>query len=137
MFRWGLFSGVVTILGFVIGLRWGAIGVAASLFVTTVARIPLLYAYCVQGTSVRSRDLYAIMAEPMLGAGLAWFAVRAMDPYLPMGALLLVSLPVAYGLAIAVHAMTANGRDLLRTLSRLAGSTITGTISGVRAGPSA
>jgi len=36
MFRWGLFYSSITILGFLIGLRWGVIGVAASYLISNL-----------------------------------------------------------------------------------------------------
>lgn len=36
MFRWGVFSGVIYVSGFLIGIRWGAVGVAASYMISTI-----------------------------------------------------------------------------------------------------
>ena len=36
MFRWSLFASSLTILGFIIGLRWGVLGVALSYLITNV-----------------------------------------------------------------------------------------------------
>ncbi len=35
MFRWGIFSGAIVTVGFVIGIQWGVIGVAASYLITS------------------------------------------------------------------------------------------------------
>ena len=43
LFRWGLLSGAVTLSGFVVGLPWGAEGVALSFVVTQVALLPALF----------------------------------------------------------------------------------------------
>lgn len=39
MFKWGLFSAIVTLVGFIIGLKWGIIGVAISYLVTNLLMI--------------------------------------------------------------------------------------------------
>jgi O-antigen/teichoic acid export membrane protein len=39
MLRWGLFASTITVIGFVIGLNWGIIGVAASYLITTLLMI--------------------------------------------------------------------------------------------------
>lgn len=36
MFGWGIFSGIITITGFIIGLQWGVIGIAVSYLITTL-----------------------------------------------------------------------------------------------------
>ncbi len=36
MFGWGVFSGVITITGFFIGLKWGVIGIALSYLISTL-----------------------------------------------------------------------------------------------------
>ncbi len=36
MFRWGMFSGVIYISGFLIGLKWGVIGVAVSYLISSI-----------------------------------------------------------------------------------------------------
>ncbi|WP_174274654.1 lipopolysaccharide biosynthesis protein [Sphingomonas bacterium] len=129
MLRWGLFSAIVSIIGFVVGLRWGAVGVAASIFFTALMRVPPLYAYCVKGTSVRQRDLYVAMVNPLIGAAIAWAIAHALLPYLATGPLLCVALPAAYLVAFLVNLMTRDGRELLSTLARLVRSTMSSLAS--------
>lgn len=127
--RWGLFSAVVTIAGFIIGLPYGATGVAASLFITATARVPILYWYSVKGTSVRSGDLYRSMAEPIVGAVISVALITVMSDLLPVGPLLIAGLILSYSLTVALCLVTKDGRMLLGTLKRLVTTALTGAIN--------
>jgi O-antigen/teichoic acid export membrane protein len=75
LFRWGIIGGSIASLSIVIGLRWGAVGVAASyaisdLLVTT----PLLFWYVGRQGPVRASDFYRTIA-PFVCASLSALAV--------------------------------------------------------------
>jgi PST family polysaccharide transporter len=114
MVGWSLFSAVVTLAGFVVGLRWGPVGVAASLFLTTVARTPVLFAICRAGTSIRQRDLYAVSAAPMIGAAVAALGVRFLSQDLAIPVRLILGLVAVYGLASLAVVTTPGGRAVAR-----------------------
>ncbi len=114
MVGWSLFSAVVTLTGFVVGLRWGPVGVAASLFITTVARTPVLFAICRAGTSIRQRDLYAVSAAPMIGASVAALGVRFLRQDLGTPVRLILGLVAVYGLASLAVLTTPGGREVAR-----------------------
>lgn len=116
---WGLFSAVVTIAGFIVGLPYGATGIAASLFFTLLMRVPIIYWYSVKDTSVSTSDLYRSMVEPTICALVSVFVIKAAAPYLPFGVLLLAGSLLSYVLMIVLLTLTPSGRDLLSTLIRL------------------
>lgn len=116
MARWGFFSTFTAIAGFAIGIQWGVVGVAASVFVDAALRSPILYILCVRGTPVRSADLYGAMLISLTGAGITYVAVQFLDGYFETGPLLCIALPLSYSIAIALQTLTPMGRDLLRTL---------------------
>lgn len=94
LFRWGLGAGAVTVIAFVIGLRWGIIGVAAAYAVVSIGL------------------LYPVFAIPfrLIGLPLGRFA-RALAPPLACGAGMLI--------AITALAPLADGLpDVLDTLVR-------------------
>ncbi len=70
-FRCVLGGTVVMVVGIVIGLRWGALGVAVAYSVATcLRRLPqMIYAY--HGTPVKLRDLGEALWRPVLASGLA------------------------------------------------------------------
>ena len=116
MAKWGLFSSVCSVTGFAIGIQWGAVGVAASVFFDFALRSPLLYFWCVRGTPVRSSDLYLTMGSAMVCAGAAWLITKLLGQLLPIAPLLCLALPLSYLSAVAIHALTPTGRDLLRMI---------------------
>jgi O-antigen/teichoic acid export membrane protein len=71
MLKWGLMSGPIIITSFLIGLPWGAIGVAASYACARVCVVdPLLYWFVGRQGPVRTIDFYKTMA-PFVAASLA------------------------------------------------------------------
>ena len=70
MLRWSLISAPVSILSIVIGVRWGALGVAACYSVARVLVInPLMYWYVGRSGPVRTIDFYRLLA-PFTGAAI-------------------------------------------------------------------
>ena len=69
MLRWGFAHGLITVLSFVIGLPWGAVGVAASYSaVSVLVHKPLLFWYVGRTGPVGARDLYRAIAPSLLAA---------------------------------------------------------------------
>ena len=63
MFHWGLISGPITMFSIVLGLRWGAMGVATSYALTRVfLSDPLLFWFVGRKGPVRTRDFYHTIA---------------------------------------------------------------------------
>jgi PST family polysaccharide transporter len=59
MFRWAVLGAPLSILSYVVGLRWGVIGVAASYSLARLFVIdPLLYFYAGREGPVKTRDIY-------------------------------------------------------------------------------
>lgn len=51
-FFWGLFNSTSTVIGYVVGVRWGAIGIAASLLVTTAVNFIFSLFFVFKGSPV-------------------------------------------------------------------------------------
>jgi PST family polysaccharide transporter len=69
MSRWGLIGGVLSIASFIVGLPWGAVGVAAAYGASGLAiRAPLLLWYVSRSGPVRQRDLYGTFVLPLAAA---------------------------------------------------------------------
>lgn len=79
-FWWGLGASAVTVLGFVVGLKWGIIGVASAYLTTevllTVFGMPWLYRQVEVGVKPLLQAL-AVPAAAAGGMGLAVFALKA------------------------------------------------------------
>jgi len=100
--QWGGIGAFVTVSGFVIGLRWGPIGVAAATSIAVcVLRIPGIL-FCFKGTSLRLRDLFEAIWQPAVASTAAGLILAAILPLVADGQPLLwglCSCIVVYGLA--------------------------------------
>ncbi len=131
-FRLAVVSTVVTVGAIVVGLRWGAVGVAtallaSSLVVTVIGLVPLLRA--LGGTA---RDLWTT-CRGALAAGLALAAavlgVGALAEGLPPWAVLV--LQVAAGAAVYLPLVLLLEREVVRAFrERGAATPVTGTAPG-------
>jgi PST family polysaccharide transporter len=69
--HWDVFNLVVLTLSFLVGVHWGALGVALAASATCVVlRIPSL-AFCFRGTPLRLRDMGSVLWRPLLATTLA------------------------------------------------------------------
>jgi PST family polysaccharide transporter len=75
MLQWGLISGPLIITSFLIGLPWGAPGVAASYALTRVCVVdPLLYWFVGRQGPVKMIDFYKTMAPFVFSSLIALLA---------------------------------------------------------------
>lgn len=122
-FRWGLFVSIVSVIGFVISLRWGPIGVAASVsIVTCTLRIPgLMYAY--HRTPIRLGDLGSVIWRPaaaaLLGAAMLFGIRYSWRPEAPPAVLLFLEGAMYTVCYIGVWVLLPNGRQKLTGVLRL------------------
>jgi PST family polysaccharide transporter len=84
-FRWGIIGSTFTIVSFVIGLKWGAFGVAASysiigLLVTT----PVLFWFVGREGPVKTVDFYKALAFPALISLILFLVLISMRQFLKM-----------------------------------------------------
>ncbi|MEO1124836.1 MAG: lipopolysaccharide biosynthesis protein [Cyanobacteria bacterium J06639_16] len=63
-FRWGLLGSSITVLVFAIGVRWGAIGVAAGFSILRVVWLIPTLSFCYAGTPLRLTGLFTNLAFP-------------------------------------------------------------------------
>ncbi len=78
MLQWGLISGPITMAAILIGLPWGATGVAASYAISRVCIVdPLLYWFVGRTGPVRTIDFYKTMAPFVVASIFAFLAAGA------------------------------------------------------------
>jgi O-antigen/teichoic acid export membrane protein len=78
-FHWSIIASVLTTLSFLIGIRWGAIGVAAGFSISRLIIQPAEIVYCYRGLPLRFRDLAITLSRPItasIGAGVALFGLH-------------------------------------------------------------
>ncbi len=124
MLRWGVFSSFTTILSFAIGLKWGAVGMAAAYTISEYAvRLPVLYWIMGRLGPVTAFD-YVVVQGPLLLAGAAtWglthqvFIDRVGLSGLP---LIIATGACSYLLAFGVSLLHPSGRQILQEVAGLA-----------------
>ena len=103
LFVWGILSAVIAVLSIVVGLPWGATGVAASYAATDLClTTPLLFWYAGRRGPIRSGDFYRTIA-PAIAASLCSLAALLFSrPWLEGWSHLIARLGVAFVITIAV-----------------------------------
>lgn len=117
MFRWGFIGAGTAIISFLIGLPWGAFGVALAYSVVGIfIRTPWLLYYVGRKGPVRTIDFYLCAwpaALAALGSGLALYLFRVFTPFeLPL-LNFLIAIPVAVFAALVVIIVLPRGRAIL------------------------
>src|SRR5690606_11629009 len=76
MMRSGIATCSVLTVDYVIGVQWGAEGVAAAYFIVLLMILPFLFAYAVRGTALSVTDLYGVCIPPLVASGLIYGAIK-------------------------------------------------------------
>ena len=122
MLAWGVGSGVLTVIAFVIGLRWGIYGVAAAyLIVTIILAYPgLAVPYRLIGLTVPA--MLRVIVRPAICASVMFVLVTVTSRLSaqPVGSLLTLLFLVIAGTAIYAVLSLALNRVVLRDLLRAA-----------------
>jgi O-antigen/teichoic acid export membrane protein len=138
LFRWGIIGTSVSILSFVVGLRWGALGVALAYSIGgIILRLPLLIWLVTRSGPVRARHMLGAAGPAILASvvGLvAVLGVRRRLEHLHPAVATLVAGCVMLAVSLAVLGATARGRAVLSDFKSLVRD-LRG--SGRRGGPSA
>lgn len=123
MLHWGIISSVLTIAAFVIGLPWGATGVAAAYAISGICvRAPLLYWLVGRRGPVHTVDFYRAMATPaaitlvvllVLLAFRRWFEISS--PALGLA----IATALTVGTSLLVLLILPSGRASLQDLYSL------------------
>lgn len=118
LWRWGVVGAVVAIASFLVGLPWGAIGVAAAYSLADIfIRAPLLMWWVSRSGPVKLRDLLACQLPAMLCAAVAGAVCFGLDATLPLPAdrRILVAAPLALVAGFGSATLTRHGRESLRS----------------------
>lgn len=116
---WSVPTSILFIVAFVIGLRWGAQGIAAGYATAAVGEMSFLWRIATRAGPLRGRDFWRLLLPFVFAAALTAAASAGAARILPSGWRgLLPSLLVCYlGFPIAL-ALLPRGRCLLRDLAR-------------------
>ena len=122
MFKWGLIGSALTVAGIIAGLRWGAVGVAASYSITSVVVvIPLLFWFVSRSGPVLMKDFYRTIA-PVALASMCSFAVllflRRSISFNSSLAGIAISLVVVVATTLSILVLLPQGRSVLLDLKQ-------------------
>lgn len=65
-FRWGIVRGLIFGTAAVVGLRWGAVGVATAYAIASWAQAGPEILYCLGASGIRPREFGAMVARPLI-----------------------------------------------------------------------
>jgi O-antigen/teichoic acid export membrane protein len=124
MFRWGVYSSVVTVAAFIVGMRWGAVGVAAAYAISGyVLRIPVLAVLLHRLGPVSAGDFLIVQGLFIVSALLAWLGFRSLPEALIARSDLVavvVALVLNYAIALILMLLLPQPRKALAAaLSRI------------------
>lgn len=113
---WSLFSMVTSVLAFVVGLRWGALGVAAAFGLSDLLiRMPFLWFWVTRKGPIKMTDLYGAALPFAAGAAAAFVVVSLVQgiPFPNDFMQLAVSAVVSYMAAWSTVALFKSGRGAM------------------------
>jgi PST family polysaccharide transporter len=120
---WSAFSTVTSLASFVIGLRWGALGVAAAFALSDLLlRMPVLWWWVTRRGPIKMADLYASAAPFAAGAAVAFVVLTALQqlPFPNDFLHLAASAVIGYASAWGTVALFKRGRATMADSLRLA-----------------
>ncbi len=109
LFRWGVVGSGTAVVSFLIGLPWGAFGVALSYaLVGLFVRKPLLIWYVTRSGPIRPMDILRVAASPALAAAAAGAALALLRQFGPAwGPAAGLGLSAAATVAVALGTLAA------------------------------
>ncbi len=121
--RWQVVVTAVMVPAFLVGVHWGALGVAVAFSTCSVVLRVLGVLYLLNGTPIRPKDLFSVLARPALasiGAGVAFVALRSSVP-IAIGdfTAILAGAPVFAAFYVAALLAVPGGRRSLGNARRL------------------
>lgn len=109
MFHWGMYSSATTVLAFLVGMYWGAVGIAAAYAISSyVLRIPVLAVLLQRMGPVSAADFLMVQGLFVVSSLLTWGTYHLLPASLiARSDLLVVVLMVCLSYAIALVLMLA------------------------------
>jgi PST family polysaccharide transporter len=117
MFRMSMWGGPISMASIVVGLPWGAVGVATSYTVTHILGTPILYWYICRQGPVRAGDFYRTIG-PFVGAAvvglLVSLAFRRWQPSINPLLGIMACLAITASTFLLILSLLPSGRRALR-----------------------
>lgn len=106
LMRWTIIESALTLAGIVIGVQWGAVGVAAGYSIARTAAWPWSVSYCFRGTFLRWADLSASLWRPVLASAAAALVVVTMTMLWLSGTMPAIALCIDVAVFGVIYAAT-------------------------------
>jgi len=124
LFRWGIIGAIIAVGSIIIGLPWGAKGVAATYAISDLCiATPLLFWYIGRRGPIRASHFYHTITPSAAASLCALGAVVVARPWLANMSWLVGRLSVAFAITIAVtlliFAVLPTGRKAIRNLTEV------------------
>lgn len=123
MFKWGMISSFMTVLVFVVGLPWGAVGVAVSYSIYNWAVTPFLYWFAGRKGPVKARHIGATLLQFLWVSVCVMAALLLFQAYVPVSDLF-IDLVSALSITIFVAPLAllpfSRGRGYVRNFVEVA-----------------
>jgi PST family polysaccharide transporter len=124
LWRWSLIGTPLAALSFVLGLPWGALGVAISYTaMDLLVRTPILFWLLTRSGPIRLGDLFECLWPAWLvtaGAALAYLGLSWLLPAWPATPRVLLALPLALATGLLFLGSSARGRGVLHEALQIA-----------------
>ncbi|TIP78169.1 MAG: lipopolysaccharide biosynthesis protein, partial [Mesorhizobium sp.] len=100
--RWGIITALTSVLAFIVGLPYGALGVAIAYAVSEYLRTPFLWLYIGKTGPLRASHILRAATPFVLGAHLALAAIWFAKPLLPQQHILAMASAVVLSYMITI-----------------------------------
>jgi O-antigen/teichoic acid export membrane protein len=105
MFKWGIIGSSISVVSILVGLPWGATGVAAAYAITDLClTTPLLFWYVGRRGPVSMSDVYRTVAPGLLAAAGSLIVLLAARPWIEISGSLITRLLLASLITLATSA---------------------------------
>ena len=123
LFRWGVVSATINVILFVVGVRWGAVGVAAAYGLSRPLFLIAGFAYCYHGTPLKLSELAKTLAFPTVASFGAAAILMGINHWLPnnfnIGIAFLLDLILYALFYLGIWLIMPNGKSILLDMVQL------------------
>ena len=107
MFRWGVAAGTIVVISFIIGLKWGIVGVASAYAISTTMLMYPNFAIPFRLIDLRMSELGKILLKPFLCSLLMFITLLILRTFMPAGVSNGLNLGILVPAGIAVYIMAS------------------------------
>jgi O-antigen/teichoic acid export membrane protein len=124
MFRWSLIAGIIAIVSIIVGLPWGAVGVAAAYAITDLCLYtPLLFWYAGRKGPIRAHDFYRTITPSVCAALCALVVLVVSRQWLALIHPVILRLAIAFAMtaviSLVVFAVLPAGRLAIQNFKEI------------------